>query len=73
MTVNKLIELLQEFDPEAEVFLSSDDEGNSYRKLDMEFGFSPYYKSGYEYEPVEPEDLEEDEFLPYGLFLYPGY
>ena len=34
MKVKELIQILEEMSPEREVFLSSDDEGNSYRKLD---------------------------------------
>lgn len=37
MKVKEVIELLAEADPEAEVFVSSDEEGNSYRKANFSF------------------------------------
>jgi len=36
MKIRELIEALQKFDPELEVYASKDDEGNGYRKLTCE-------------------------------------
>ena len=37
MNVRELYDLIGEMDPEAEIFVSSDEEGNSYRKANFSF------------------------------------
>lgn len=68
MTVQELIEMLEQYDPTALVVISSDPEGNSYSPIeDIEEGFfdtkeSTYY-SEEEFLGVTPEDeyIEDDE------------
>jgi len=74
MNIKQLIEVLSHLPEDSEVFMASDEEGNSYSVIDPDFGCCPYYINADNIEPVEPDDmLEGDEDLPIGVFIYPGY
>ena len=64
MTVKQLIEELQKIDPELEVLLSKDEEGNGFSPLDENYGigyYAPYNNwSGKFYD----EDAVTQEILP---------
>lgn len=61
MKVSEAIALLKEADPDAEVFVSSDEEGNSYRKAGISFPETAIYQDG-EWLMGHPEDIESGEY-----------
>lgn len=70
MKVSEALELLKEADPDAEVFVSSDEEGNSYRKANFSFPETAIHQDG-EWVMACDEDIEageyegwEDDFQP---------
>jgi hypothetical protein len=70
MKVSKLIEELSTLDPDLEVILSSDPEGNDFSFLD-EVAISLFATSGYEIWTVHPDDADEYEDLKEGVVLWP--
>lgn len=61
MKVSEAIEILKEADPEAEVFISSDEEGNSYRRANISLDETMCDQDG-EWVSVHPDDLEAGEY-----------
>ena len=61
MKVHEAIELLQDADPEAEVFVSSDEEGNSYRKANFSFPETAIDQDG-EWVMADTIDIENGEY-----------
>lgn len=61
MKVYEAIALLKEADPEAEVFVSSDEEGNSYRKANFSFPETAIDQDG-EWVMACDEDIEAGEY-----------
>jgi len=76
MTVKELIKLLERENPEAEVILASDSEGNTYHFLYPEFEYAPMATlSPWWHEPMRPDEIDEDikvETIP-ALILYPDH
>lgn len=56
MSVREMIELLSTAEPEAEVFISSDEEGNSYRKANVSFPETMCHQKP-DWVSVHPDDL----------------
>ncbi len=61
MKVSEALELLKEADPNAEVFVSSDEEGNSYRKANFSFPETAIDQDG-EWIMANDEDIEDGEY-----------
>lgn len=61
MKVSEAIEILKEADPEAEVFISSDEEGNSYRRANISLDETMCDQDG-EWVSVHPDDLEAGKY-----------
>ena len=61
MKVSEVLELLKDADPEAEVFVSSDEEGNSYRKADFSFPETALDQYG-EWVMADAQDIEDGEY-----------
>ena len=56
MTVKELMALLQEMDPDLEVFVASDEEGNSFKPL-YSCSESKFMRYGREIEIIHPDDV----------------
>lgn len=70
MTVKELIERLQTLDPEYKVFVSSDEEGNSFSPVQcVQEEFFVDWGNRYENECLAAEDAEED--TPKAVVLWP--
>lgn len=70
MKVRELYDLIGEMDPEAEIFVSSDEEGNSYRRANFSYPETAIDQDG-EWVMADEEDIEageyegwEDEMIP---------
>lgn len=61
MKVFEALELLKDADPEAEIFVSSDEEGNSYRKANFSFPETAIDQDG-EWVMACDEDIEAGEY-----------
>lgn len=76
MKVKKLIKELQKLDPDADVILSSDSEGNNYSLMgEAKYSIASdvrYEKEDYELIILDPEeDAEQYEEAKKGIILYP--
>lgn len=61
MNVREAIEILQNADPDTEVFVSSDEEGNSYRHAEISLGQTLCDQYG-ELVSCHPKDIEDGEY-----------
>lgn len=61
MKVHEVLEILKDVDPNRDVFVSSDEEGNEYRPADFDVTAIMCDQDG-EWVSVHPEDLADGEY-----------
>lgn len=61
MKVSEAIEILKEADPDAELFVSRDEEGNAHRKAHISYSETMCNQDG-EWVSVHPDDLTNGEY-----------
>jgi hypothetical protein len=71
MKVSEAIALLKEADQDAELFVSSDEEGNSYRRANISFPETMCDQDG-EFVSVHPDDLAAGEYEGWEDTMFPA-